>query len=274
MRSPTGQNGLTGRSRTKERHFMNARGTAFASDFDGTLCQSNWETGEEYYAPEVLEAVRRYQAVGGLFGICTGRPLFAVVDSLSGILDLDFYIVTTGAQVLDRNRKVLFERTMDCAVAAEIFDRYAADGMDFLAITDDALYSVGHASSDSLPHVASIDEVEGKLLGVSLEYHGDESRARSCRDDMNERYANAIEGFQNLGSVDVVAAGCSKGSGVHVVRDSFGVSCVAGAGDSYNDLPLLISGQPSFTFHASPQEVQDAATYVVADLAEALAYFD
>ena len=45
---------------------MATLGTAFASDFDGTLCQSDWVTGEQHFDPANLDAIRRYQADGGL----------------------------------------------------------------------------------------------------------------------------------------------------------------------------------------------------------------
>lgn len=100
---------------------MTMTGTAIASDYDGTLCQSNWDTGEEYFDPAVLQAVRDYQAAGGLFGICTGRPLYMVVESLKGIVDLDFYIASTGAQVADKSLAPLVERTLDRDVAQQVF---------------------------------------------------------------------------------------------------------------------------------------------------------
>ena len=252
---------------------MDVRGTAFASDFDGTLCISDWETGEEHFDPAVLEAVARYQRAGGLFGVSTGRPMHPMSERVQDIVDLDFFIVTTGAQVIDRSHSVLFERAIDLDVAQRLYERYTSDDMVFLAVTDRDFFSVGKAYSPRMKAIGSLDEAEGTLLGVSLEYHGDQGAARAARDDMNRRFANYIEGFQNLGSVDVVAKGCSKGAGVGVIRDALGLSCVVGIGDSYNDLSLLRAADLSYTFHASPVEVQDAATYVVSDLAEALDHF-
>lgn len=249
---------------------MTARGTAFASDFDGTLCQSNWETREEYFDPAVLGAVRAYQQAGGLFGICTGRPLFGVKRSLEHILVPDFYITTTGAQVHDRDLRPLFERTIDPDVAQWLANTFASEEMLVVAVTDNGFVNVGRTFIREVPTVASIAEVEGKLLGVSLESHGNERLARAACEQINARFPDVVEGFQNLGSVDVVAKGCSKGAGVRVVREALGTPCVAGAGDSYNDLPLLTAADVSFTFHSSPAEVRAAATHVVADLAEAL----
>lgn len=252
---------------------MQALGTAFASDYDGTLCQSNWETGEESFEPATLDAVRHYQEAGGLFGVCTGRPLFSVVEGLRGIVEPDFYIVTTGAQVVDRGQRVLFEQTIDRAVAQKIYELYASEEMSLLAVTDTGFYSIGRVFAPQIPAVGSLDEVDGKLLGVSLESHANELLAHRTCIDLNRRFGNVVEGFQNLGSVDVVGKGCSKGSGVEIIRNAFGLSCVIGIGDSYNDLPLLGAADVAYTFHASPQVVRDAATHVVDNLAQAIDHF-
>ena len=41
-------------------------------------------------------------------------------------------------------------------------------------------------------------------------------------------------------------------------------------GDSYNDIPMLVDGEMSFTFHSSPQEVKEAADFLVDTIAEAI----
>lgn len=249
------------------------RGTAIASDYDGTLCQSNWETGEEHFDPAVLQAVRDYQAAGGLFGICTGRPLYMVVESLKGIVDLDFYIASTGAQVADKSLAPLVERTLDRDVAQQVFERFVSDETDFTVVTDSAFYSIGAEFAPHVPTLDTLAEVEGKLFQASLECHGNEPLAKAMCAELNERFGHAVAGYQNLGSVDVVARGCSKGSGVRMVREALGLDCVAGIGDSYNDLPLLSTADVSYTFCASPAEVCDASTHVVTDLAEAIYHF-
>ena len=252
---------------------MATLGTAFASDFDGTLCQSNWVTGEQHFDPANLDAIRRYQADGGLFGICTGRPLASVLESLEGLLTLDFYIVTTGSQVLDRDLNKLWERSIARDIAEELVERYASPQSAVVTVTDDQFVAVRYPMGPNLPVVASLDEVPDTLLDVSIECAGDQEAARAICAEVNERYAGTLEGFQNLGSVDIVPAGCSKGAGVDVVRKSLGVSSIAGIGDSYNDLPLLAAADVAYTFDASPEEVRSAADVVVATLAYAVADF-
>ncbi len=252
---------------------MNMVGTAFASDFDGTLCASDWETGEESYRDEDLEAIQKYREAGGLFGICTGRPLMAVIESLEGLLELDFYIVSTGAQVLDHDRNLLWERTISRDVAQAIFDRHASPNSVLLADTEQDFASVRDEMGRGLRVAPSLDEVRGKLLGVSVECRGDEDAARAVCADINERFAGEVAAFQNLGSVDIVPAGCSKGEGMRIVRRALGIEAMAGAGDSYNDLPLLSAADVAYTFVSSPAVVRNAADVVVNTLEEAVLHF-
>lgn len=249
------------------------RKTAFASDFDGTLCESDWNLGIERFDPADLEAVRAYQAKGGLFGVCTGRPLSSIVESLRGKLELDFYIVTTGAQVLDARLGPISVHEIDRDVVARLHAQFAADDTGFVVVTDDQFVSVGGLAGPGIERIESLTELKGSVYDVSLEFLDDEDAARVACAQVNERFGSSVAAFQNRGSVDIVPVGCSKGSGVHAVRKALGVNCIAGIGDSYNDLPLLEAADVSYTFHKAPAEVQTAADYVVDSVAEALAHF-
>jgi hydroxymethylpyrimidine pyrophosphatase-like HAD family hydrolase len=70
--------------------------------------------------------------------------------------------------------------------------------------------------------------------------------------------------------VDIVAAGCSKGTGVDKVRELFGIDRFGGIGDSYNDLPLLQASDISFTFPDAPDELREAADEIVRSVSEAI----
>lgn len=249
---------------------MRANGLAFASDFDGTLCESDWEAGYEHVRDADIEAVSRFQEAGGLFGICTGRPRFSVERSLAGIIEPDFYIATTGAQVTDKHGTTLLEETLDRALAQELFERYGKGTGVFVVVTEDGFVSVGRTFSSQVRCVGRLSEIEGRILGVSLEYGGDVEAAARAATEVNERHAGVVEGFQNLGSVDIVRAGCSKGQGVRVAKAALGVHTIAGMGDSYNDLTLLQAADVAYTFPHAPAVVRKAADALVSSVAEAL----
>ena len=252
------------------------QGLAFASDYDGTLCETNWETGEEHFDPKDLAAVRRFQEQGGLFGLCTGRPLPAVTESLRGVLDVDFYILTTGAQVLDRNRKPLFEGKITRDVAEAFIERYGSGAGTPIVVTSECFASVGRPfgiGEGKLPELENLAAAPGDIFGLSLEYGTDAEAARMACEDINRHFAGRLAGFQNLGSVDVVAAGCSKGAGLRKAKQELGVRVMAGMGDSYNDLPMLEAADVSYTFPKAPAVVQNEATCVLDSIAAALEDF-
>ena len=118
-------------------------------------------------------------------------------------------------------------------------------------------------------HFASIEEIDCRMFGASLEYMDDKDAARKACEDLRQHF-DAVEGFQNLGSVDIVPRGCSKGTGVRFAKEALGARLMGGIGDSYNDIPLLQGADVSYTFDASPQQVRDAASRVVSSLAQAL----
>ena len=49
-----------------------------------------------------------------------------------------------------------------------------------------------------------------------------------------------LDAFVNMGSIDCVAKGCSKDSGIQAIKKHYGLERgVACIGDNYNDLPML-----------------------------------
>ena len=79
---------------------------ALASDFDGTLYLHD---AAESYREGDIAGIGQLQKQGCLFGLCTGRPLWGITAFLSKRLHPDFYIVSSGAMILDRNQRILFE---------------------------------------------------------------------------------------------------------------------------------------------------------------------
>ncbi len=70
----------------------------FASDFDGTLY---FYKAEVKLPPENVEKIREYQEAGHLFGLCTGRQVGGLTPFISGLVRPDFYITSTGANIVD-----------------------------------------------------------------------------------------------------------------------------------------------------------------------------
>lgn len=87
-------------------------GRALASDFDGTLFFGigGGDHLFHHFLPRDLAAIEEFRVRGGLFGVCTGRPLGAVLDDAGNALSFDFAITSSGACVSDAEGNTLFSR--------------------------------------------------------------------------------------------------------------------------------------------------------------------
>ena len=64
--------------------------------------------------------MKEFQDKGNVFGICTGRPLVGLLEVIHGIIEPDFYIVSTGAIICDHDYHVLFAQKLPYDIANEI----------------------------------------------------------------------------------------------------------------------------------------------------------
>ena len=251
----------------------------FASDFDGTL--HFWETDDKYIvSPEDTQAILEFQANGGLVGVCTGRPLYGLTrqtDAAPGLgFSFDFYITTSGAAIFDRDRQLIWNKTIPQEVAEELYELCApyssslayalvCAGEDYWAFVDESPWPF-------LNLVHSFDDITGPYYGFGMENDSLEI-AQEAADLVNERFAGIAKAYVNLASIDVVPAGCSKGTGLQHVIDYFGADLTAGIGDSFNDLPLLEAADVAYTFKKADKNLHGYADLLVDSAAEALADF-
>ena len=88
---------------------------ALASDIDGTLVFN------QQIKKQDREAIEKYQKEH-LFGVCSGRPRCALFDLKQ--LKLDFYILSSGAVILDKDLNIIQDFPMKKEVVQQIFNEY------------------------------------------------------------------------------------------------------------------------------------------------------
>ena len=267
-------------------------GRAMASDFDGTLFFGFGSSvhPSHRFLPRDLAAIEEFRAQGCLFGVCTGRPLGAVLDDAGDALSFDFAITSSGACVSDGEGNTLFSREIPNDDVRAILDvaRGQTSRPSFLAVKSGYLV-LGKSDIPGLPKaflkrlrvVGSVEEalsVEPGERGesvqvVSLGFASQERAARFVA-GVGELLGGRVAAYQNLDSVDVVPVGCSKGAGLAIARKRLGLGLVGGIGDSFNDLPLLGEADVAYTFNRAPEAVRAGADVLVDDVAEALADFE
>lgn len=236
---------------------------ALASDFDGTLYF------EDGIKDSDQQAIIDFQK-DHLFGLCTGRPLIGVQHYLKDCIQPDFYIVSSGACILDKECHVLYEQTISKDIMKAIYQQ-DHNKAEVSIQADFRIYTLVKDSKIPIAqtYVESVDCIgDEHIFGLSINAMS-ESQAKQWTQDLNETYPD-IMAFQNKEYIDIVKRGCSKGEAIKKLKELLHLDMVYGIGDSYNDIPMLESADCSFTFHESPQIVQEKATHIVSSISEAI----
>ena len=246
----------------------------FASDFDGTLYFYKAPDPDKLPAANV-EAVRRYQAAGHLFGLCTGRQVGGLTPFITGLVEPDFFITSSGANIVDRALAPIYKRGVDRDVADAIVREMNPKGYRLTLDIEGDICVFAKMDYPGFYYVISgVDDApEGLIHQVSIHTESLEDAA-AVSASINRRFGDKVEAFQNVIEVDIAPRGCSKGKGVERLREyyrqQYGEIMLYGIGDSINDLPLLRAADVSYTFPYAPKEVQDAADFVFPTIVDAL----
>lgn len=242
-----------------------SRGRAVASDFDNTLY---FMGDEEPMRAADLFGIVYFQQRGGLFGLCTGRSLVGVRDVIGPWMHPDFYILASGALVIDGDENVLFRKCLSLETVKSIYQR-CGDDLRAVIQANDTVYTF-EEESYLQTHIDSFEELkDGYVYGLSIAAPDEETAGR-VTEEINRLYGDEVTAFHNVTHIDVGPKGCSKGSGVDVIRRAFSIREMYGIGDHYNDLPLLNSVDHPYTLAHAPKGVQDAAEGIVRSVSELL----
>lgn len=111
-----------------------------ASDMDGTLLGESHKLDEE-----TLSAIHKAQAAGIRFMLATGRNYDGAVTALGALdkrLSCD-YIVGSGAEIRDPQRKIISRRVMDDKLCEELYGRLKKYPVSVIFCTDGCDYQIG-----------------------------------------------------------------------------------------------------------------------------------
>lgn len=238
---------------------------ALASDIDNTLFFRNQIP---HIALEDIQAIKDFQQQGHLFGLCSGRPYQGVVH-LSKDIHPDFYIITSGALILDHNLQIIYEKIIPKHTLAQLFHQYVNQALIIIQSANHKVYKTSKEfQDDECEIISSNDDIMQPAYGISLVFP-DEKTAYQETKRINQIYHDVQE-FQNVDSIDIVALGCSKDNALKIIKNKYAIDLLAGIGDSYNDLSMLMNVDIPITFTHAPKVLQDLAKYHVESVAEAL----
>ena len=240
--------------------------TALISDFDGTLYFR--ETEEQFRAQDVFD-ILFFRKRGGVFGICTGRSPDSIFDLVGSFMRPDFIISVSGALIVDGEGKILDSCCMDPAAAEAIYKDFKKSA-EIVIHAGGRVYCLGEKEYPLQIRVFDFSELPLSFIyGLSMRFESEEAAAEAAS-RIKRKYGPFADAFRNVRHVDIVAAGCSKGTGVRKVKEIFKLDRIAGIGDSYNDLPLIEASDVGFTFQGAPEELRNAADEIVLSVSQAI----
>lgn len=238
-----------------------------ASDFDNTLLF------DEKMKNEDIKAIHKFQNRGHLFGVCSGRSLSGILKpSLPYGIQYDFYILLSGALILNKDKDVIFERQIPMQLVLDIEKDVHCPNAS--VVYHDKMYSTSSKCSSHVQHISSFTDLNtDSVSAFSLHFEKDElKQAMQTTKYINEKYGQWLVAFQNNEHIDMAMKGCSKGEGMKMIQDYFQLSDeqVHGIGDSWNDLPMLDAISNSYSFDYSHPSVQAHAKTIVSSVAECI----
>lgn len=242
-----------------------------ASDFDGTLLLHP-NKNENIVLDIDKKAIKDFQKKGNLFGVCTGRSLNGVLRCIDDI-EFDFYILNSGAVILNKNKDIIESHYLDKELIKKIIDLF--DEKICCTFVDcDKMYVLnpGENLYDHLQEITSVDLLSQQIEAFSMHFEDDVQKTTEIMNKIKDRFQNQISIYQNIDNIDMCAKGCSKGHGIKAVKRYFSLEedDIFVIGDSWNDIPMFESCRHSFTFYHSPQDVQEKAKYQVHHICECI----
>ena len=167
-----------------------------ASDYDGTLLFN------EKFKEGDLKKIKEFQKAGNLFGLCSGRPFKGIYEFCKPYIDFDFYILCTGALVLNKEREVIYKSTISKHLLHEFYDRYQKD-YDIFIQANMQIYTFLKEDLGSMVRqvITSLDEVEGDIYGLSMNAKTDENAKKVCLDI--EEHFPELTAHQNKEYIDI-----------------------------------------------------------------------
>ncbi len=229
---------------------------AAALDLDGTIIGPN-----EKISPAVQEAIARLAGHIPVF-IATGREPADVLQ-YAGELNLTTpQLCDGGANILDPVQGVsTWTAPLGPASAEVVVTKLREMGAAFVAT-----HANGTASTfDDVPNwdlirVSALDMDEGTADALAEHFGSHEEMT----------VIKAMLPYNGLWAVDFTLAGVDKAAGVSRVGQTLGINPadMVAIGDSYNDLPMLVSCGISIAMGDAPHEVREAADFVAPSVSD------
>ena len=252
-------------------------------DIDGTL------VGYDAKIPSsALLALKQAQARGHKIIIATGRQRAQIYPELLAALDFDGIIASTGAHI-ECDGKMIYESVVEGDELRLITDYFKREGMCYLLMTADELYSDRTFGDIVLPYMRAAGYSEGLIQGAygNVKTTDEPTGVRGVQkfsyflsDKTTDEMTRDLGGLfyvvdYSVGSLktekyfgEITRAGINKGSAIRRYIDFVGASMedTVAIGDSGNDIDMIELCAVGVAMGNATEPIKAAADLVTADV--------
>ena len=173
-------------------------------------------------------------------------PEYMDIDT-GGRVHCDFYLVHTGAALLDRNGQVLRRKTIAEDVFAQLEAAFAAWG--------------------DAENYDTVDQGKEFCQYSALMYTNEAAEERVAQ--LNQRFGHVVTAYANGRNINIVARGEGKAEGIGYALEHFGLGQDAAAvvGDDLNDLDMILHWR-GWAMASGREQVVQAAEHTCTSIAD------
>lgn len=245
-----------------------------ASDYDGTLRRQEVAQSE-------IEAIRKFQSEGNLFGIVTGRAVDMILEELRQFnVPFDFLICNNGAIVADKNGKRITSWDMDYQKAMEFIEHFPplaeamlglSNGIEYHRLqTTQRTYQAKNYNVPVGKGPSSLEEVLREKRINSFFLRGkDEPETWRLKKQFEQAYGDWMDFHFNNGTLDISRAGVNKATGVQYLQSQYPEADVQVIGDGYNDVEMIATFH-GYAMENGVEEAKQVAKKIVTSVAQCI----
>jgi len=208
-----------------------------ASDYDGTLNHGGIDDKKR-------EAIKRWRDAGNIFAIVSGRGPADALDIIKkNKLEVDYFVATNGAIILNSKNERVSDVRCDGAIAIPLFELLFECGCPWGHVQTDFPCRVyadkndckksGKYTLDTVPPIAFFNQINTELP--------DYETAEKVTATVKEKFGRLLNPLQNGTCIDIIRADMDKAKGIYLLLDILGAKYedVIAVGDNINDTAMI-----------------------------------
>ena len=185
-----------------------------ASDLDGTLYL---EISQTPFVPRTEKPSTRFKSRNA-FGICSGRTLAGIHHALDGRdIDLDFYILVSGAALANREGQYLYQHTLSHQLIKAIIEAVDTPDVSVLFCRAEDYYRMKRPRGPDDPAniIQNVMQAPDQPYdSLHFAFAKDDPIIEVYEEKLLRCFKDQIEVHHNVNNLDIAPKGCSKGNAI------------------------------------------------------------